>query len=246
MKPLFRKKYSNSPVILLQKGAWLLSTLFISIWFSWHLMAQANFLYPVWYNHGGVKENIEQYALQNNFRPDFEHTSDEKRLELFAGIVFAIQNQGYGLSQLSYQNDTGTIPLLREAEIIHLQDVANLIDVLNRLLWGIFLLWIILTILILAKKNQVPNIKQASIFFLALFIITIITLIYYGAENIFYQMHVWVFPSENQWFFYYQDSLMSTMMKAPHIFAYIAVSLTILATAIFYLLLTIFQRPQIT
>jgi hypothetical protein len=43
-----------------------------------------------------------------------------------------------------------------------------------------------------------------------------------GPRRVFYRMHEWVFPPENPWFFYYQDSLMSTMMKAPHLFGAIA------------------------
>lgn len=46
-----------------------------------------------------------------------------------------------------------------------------------------------------------------------------------GAKQVFYALHVWLFPSENQWFFYWELSLMSAMMKAPYLFGGIAVVL---------------------
>mgnify|MGYP007022672661 CR=1 FL=1 len=36
-----------------------------------------------------------------------------------------------------------------------------------------------------------------------------------------------------QWFFYYQESLMSTLMKAPDLFAGIAVQIALLAVIIY-------------
>ncbi len=43
-----------------------------------------------------------------------------------------------------------------------------------------------------------------------------------GPTKVFYWGHEVVFPENNQWFFYYEDSLMSTMMKAPALFGPIA------------------------
>jgi len=54
-----------------------------------------------------------------------------------------------------------------------------------------------------------------------------------GPKDVFYQMHIWVFPDNHQWFFYYQDSLMSTMMKAPDLFAGIAAQIVLLALLLF-------------
>ncbi|MFT7095179.1 MAG: hypothetical protein ACJAV3_002995, partial [Alcanivorax sp.] len=36
-----------------------------------------------------------------------------------------------------------------------------------------------------------------------------------------------LFPAENEWFFYWQDSLMSTLMKAPVLFGGIAAAIAI-------------------
>jgi uncharacterized membrane protein len=50
-----------------------------------------------------------------------------------------------------------------------------------------------------------------------------------GFREVFYAFHEAIFPPDHQWFFYYQDSLMSTMMKAPFLFGYIAAALVALA-----------------
>jgi hypothetical protein len=43
-----------------------------------------------------------------------------------------------------------------------------------------------------------------------------------GSKKVFYYLHTWIFPPEHPWFFYYQDSLMTTLMKAPDLFGLIA------------------------
>jgi hypothetical protein len=42
-----------------------------------------------------------------------------------------------------------------------------------------------------------------------------------------------VFPPGHAWFFYYEDSLMTTLMQAPHLFGFIAVAIGVLALALF-------------
>jgi hypothetical protein len=51
-----------------------------------------------------------------------------------------------------------------------------------------------------------------------------------------------VFPEGHQWFFYYQDSLMSTLMKAPYLFGYIALALLVLTLALLTALLAAASR----
>ena len=196
----------------------------------------------MWYDHAGIKENIEQFAPKNKFRAGFETTDDETRKALFAGIVTAIHNQGAGLSELRYVNahTQQTVPLLHRAEIVHLTDVANLITFLTKLGWGLLLLWASLTTYLLMKKSAMPSPKSAFWNIGLGIIITLAGLLTLGAKAVFYQLHIWIFPANHQWFFYYQDSLMSTMMKAPDLFAYIAASLTILGLLFFALLFTLF------
>src|SRR5690625_5358126 len=49
-----------------------------------------------------------------------------------------------------------------------------------------------------------------------------------GPVRVFYALHDYIFPDDNPWFFYYQDSLMTTLMKAPDLFGLIAVFLVAL------------------
>lgn len=54
-----------------------------------------------------------------------------------------------------------------------------------------------------------------------------------GPKAVFTQMHIWVFPPQHKWFFYYQDSLMSTMMHAPVLFGGIAAQWAAFASLVF-------------
>ena len=48
-----------------------------------------------------------------------------------------------------------------------------------------------------------------------------------GPTEVFYQFHIWLFPADHQWFFYWQESLMSTLMKAPALFGGIALAIAL-------------------
>ena len=90
------------------------------------------------------------------------------------------------------------------------------------------------------KKSAMPSKKSAFLNIGVGLIITSAGLLTLGGKAVFYQLHIWIFPANHQWFFYYQDSLMSTMMKAPDLFAYIAISLSLLGLLFFVLLFKLF------
>lgn len=207
------------------KFFWVWLSFLLCIWLSWQTLAQVNFLYPIWHDYAGIGQNIDQYAPLNHYKPGFEATSDDTRKQLFAGIVDAIQHQGKGLSHLNYSFQNQTIMLLRPAEIIHLQDVANLISWLNQITLWLFIAWIALLIYYIKKPLNLPKNNQAWYFLGAGLALIGVLLWLFGAKEVFYQLHIWIFPNNHQWFFYYQDSLMSTMMKAPDLFGYIAIIL---------------------
>ena len=75
-----------------------------------------------------------------------------------------------------------------------------------------------------------------------LFISIIVFLV--GPTKIFYLGHELVFPDNHQWFFYYQESLMSTIMKAPALFGPIAFQLLLLTLLLWIFLLYGFQQLQ--
>lgn len=200
---------------------------------SWHLLAQSHFAYPIGYKLLNLDKHIAEFAPQNRYRDDFELTTPEEHWRLFGEISDAVQASGTGLREIGYPlKNGGTTALMHEAEIIHLQDVANLVDVFYITGTACLLVWIGLIFFAHQQKLKLPPVKKVLLGFLAGFAaITIIVLII-GPTAVFYWLHVQVFPDGHQWFFYYQDSLMTTLMKAPDIFAFIATLLLLLLIAL--------------
>lgn len=190
---------------------------------SWHLLAQFHFAYPVGYQFLHLDKHIAEFAPLNRYKDDFELTTAEEHWRLFGEISDAVQSSGKGLHAISYSLKNGeTTSLMHDAEIIHLQDVAKLIDVFYVTGTLCLLVWIGLIFFAHQQKLTLPSVKKILLGFLAGFaaITTIVFVI--GPTAVFYWFHVQVFPDGHQWFFYYQDSLMTTLMKAPDIFAFIA------------------------
>ena len=227
----------------------LLNVMIVSVAGAWVLLASVNFSYGLWHDIGGIKEGIERFAPQNRYKQHFEHTTKMERVRVFRETVVAIHSGGKGLKDINYyarvasNNDEQsaawhTENLYREPEIEHLHDVAKLINFaavfalasLVCLIVGVLYLRHCFRTITSSKEQTpsptLPNYLMLSIkkqwLFLALFLLASgVILIIFGFEPVFNQLHIWVFPAENQWFFYYQDSLMSTMMLAPRLFALI-------------------------
>jgi uncharacterized membrane protein len=193
---------------------------------SWHLAAQIHFAYPLGYKLLNLDEHIAEYAPINHHKEDFEFTHKEDHWRLFGEICDSIQNQGKGLADIRYHLQNGeTTLLMHDREIVHLQDVANLVSQFYGVSSISFIIWLSGLVFIYYKKPTPPSMKKViSLFLLGIGISTMIIL-FIGAKDVFYWLHVQVFPEGHQWFFYYQDSLMTTLMKAPHIFAFIAILL---------------------
>lgn len=234
----------KKPIIHLQKSIWILLTLWVALWLSWQALTQLNFGYALWYQVGGIQENIEQYAPLNKYKANFAQTNDAERIALFGGIVSAIQNKGAGLDALAYTTDAGTTTLLHQAEIIHLQDVANLVTILNISGWLGLLAWMGLSMGLKKQTIAFPSHRHTGLVIFGLVLSLIAVILIWGAEQVFYQLHIWIFPADHQWFFYYDESLMSTLMKAPHLFAYIGASLLILWIGLFTGIIQVFQSVK--
>ena len=102
--------------------------------------------------------------------------------------------------------------------------------------------WVALIAVIAFSLMFVLQMKFASIKYHLLgaaMLLTIIVcfILITGPTKVFYAGHELIFPSNHQWFFYYEDSLMSTMMKAPALFGPIACQLLVIAIALWLLLL---------
>jgi len=224
-------------------GLFLILTFIISLPLSWWMLARVDFGYPFLYDTLAIDQHIASYAPKNKQgRKHFELTTKEQRLDLFHGVVEAIQNHGRGLKELAYTDKTNakTVPLFTQAEITHLQDVANLLDILKVLVLSLMALWLLIVVILWRLKKTLPAVRQLLLSALMLLILSGLVLSI-GPEVVFNQLHRWVFPDNHQWFFYYEDSLMSTMMKAPDLFAYIAGLLALLAMAISSLLVMLLR-----
>jgi uncharacterized membrane protein len=211
--------------------------LILCLYLSWHALLGVNFSYGFWHDTIGIAENITEYAPQNSYRKDFADTSKAERVDLFKQICEAISHQGTGLKDIYYTAKTGLqTPLLHRAEIIHLQDVANLIAFTQKIEPFLAFAWLLLLVVFLRCKWPLPSYKQLILSYTGLFCIIGVAILLYGWVDIFYAGHRWIFPDDHQWFFYYQESLMSTMMKAPDLFLYIGISMMTLACIFLFII----------
>ena len=221
-----------------------IALLCISFCIAWHLSAATNFFYSSWYEVINIDETVITYAPKNKNRNGFEKTSKQERLRLFAGIVTAIQNKGEGLRQLKYvdSQDTEIDTLLTEAEVVHLQDVANLVDKFKYLLFLGCSFAVVAFMLMRVMNIKLGSIKIHLLGGLGLILTIVVAILIVGPTKVFYAAHELIFPDKHQWFFYYEDSLMSTMMKAPVLFGPIALQLLITTLLLWMVLLLITQK----
>ncbi|RLU00265.1 DUF1461 domain-containing protein [Ketobacter sp.] len=200
-----------------------LSSLITAFWISWHGLAQANFGYSLGYELLEIEHHIQRFGPTNQYRKDFEFTSTEQHMRLFAEIVTAIQDGGHGLDQIQYSRPNGVSEtLLRPPEVVHLQDVANLIRLFNQVAIVCVILMIGLAVVYRRLGWSAPGARQILVGTLLALLVVGLMLMLVGPTQSFYWLHTQVFPKDHQWFFYYQESLMTTLMKAPDLFGFIA------------------------
>lgn len=211
------------------------SSLLLALSLSWLVLAKTQFLYGVWHDIGGIKEGIATYAPSNRYKLGFAQTTRAQRIELFSLINTAIHEQGRGLSDISYHTPTSHGPqlLLREPEVVHLQDVANLIDILYLAAIVNGVGWLIFVGVITKRSFEVLGFKTQLLNVFSMSGASLLVILFFGPTRVFNQLHIWVFPSDHEWFFYYQDSLMSTMMLAPTLFGWIALSWFLLSVIVY-------------
>ena len=221
-----------------------LSVFCASFFIAWQLSATTNFFYSDWYEVLDLGQAISKYSPKNKFKHGFENTNKQQHVDLFAGIVDGIQDDGNGLKNLSY-TDIKTKEsnlLLTEAEVIHLQDVSNLVSKIK--LVGVVALMITALLFLIMRKNEFRIVKiKAHLFGGMSIIIALVILVFViGPIEVFYLGHEWVFPNNHQWFFYYEESLMSTMMKAPVLFGPIACQLVVLTIILWIFLIYVLRK----
>jgi uncharacterized membrane protein len=229
--------------MILDRIGWFLvtlSTLVAALFIAWNLFAKVDFLYPVWHEVMDLEQTIQMYGPQNRYRDHFEQTDRAEQLRLFSRIVESIHHRGEGLETLSYHNPQGERldTFLTEAEVIHLRDVAHLVMKFHLAGWLSILLSMLLLFLLYKRRAARPSPKEYLISAGTFAILSALALFAVGSKRLFYWLHTVIFPSNHQWFFYYQESLMTTMMRAPDLFAYIAAAWLLLALLIQVILLS--------
>jgi hypothetical protein len=195
---------------------------------AWHLLAQFNFAYPTGYKLLDLDKHIAEFAPLNRHIQGFEFTRPEDHWNLFAQITDAVQHDGKGLESISFLlPDNKKIPLMHSAEIIHLQDVSHLINKFYIAGCVGIIIWVIFFLIAYRQRLAFPRPRNIVLGFCGGIFITTTAVLVIGATKVFYWLHTKVFPEGHQWFFYYEDSLMTTLMKAPDIFAFIAALLLV-------------------
>jgi len=220
-----------SPLFLAAKICVVVLSFWLALFLAWHSLSLANFFYPVLYDTLDFGSIIQHYAPLNIHKSGFEQTDRAQHIALFGEIVSAINHGGQGLAEMVYYNSQGRVidTFLHRAEVIHLQDVANLLEVLTQVTYWAMGILCALVIVFKLKKRPLNHLAKTLGWTLAGLGLLSALVIAWDAQAIFYALHTLVFPAEHQWFFYYQESLMTTLMKAPDIFAAIAALLLVLA-----------------
>lgn len=220
-------------------GTYTISSFICALFISWMVWASVDFAYPWLHDVLNIEQHTQKYGPQNRYRDHFENTDRDERIRLFSAINTAIHNQGEGLSNIKYTDKiTGKEidTLLHTSEILHLKDVSVLIDVFKWVTLISFLLWAALIAKKFHLRDQAPNIKQQSISTLSMIAVCTLLILIIGPVNVFYAFHELLFPANHKWFFYYQESLMTILMKAPILFGYISILIIMLCIPIFIII----------
>lgn len=207
----------------------------IALQLSWYVLGQMNFSYGYWHDRTSIAWAIDTYGPANRQgHTGFEKTTKAERERVFAEIAKSVRSSGAGLEQIQFRVEgEPERVLLTQDEVLHLQDVAKLIDLAP---FAVVPAWLgLLGVIIYSLRKNLPmpsvRIQLASLAFVSAVIGIILAVI--GPKAVFTQLHVWVFPPQHKWFFYYQDSLMSTMMHAPVLFGGIAAQWAVFASLVF-------------
>ncbi|MEZ5583935.1 MAG: DUF1461 domain-containing protein [Candidatus Competibacteraceae bacterium] len=143
----------------------------------------------------------------------------------------AIHRQAAGLDRLVYHTPDGkpTVSLLTTPEIVHLQDVARLVDRGMLAGWVATLSFLGLIVALRLQRLLLPSVTALLLSMGMVMGMLTLLIVLIGPVKVFYRLHTWIFPPDHPWFFYYQDSLMTMLMKAPDVFACIVLTWGILS-----------------
>ena len=217
----------------------------VCLMFSWRTLSETNFLFTQLYEYNGIDEQITKYGPQNRNRIGFETTTKAERVIIFERIVEAVNNSGIGLEEIVYRAPSGEIidTFLTQPEIDHLNDVARLVGYLNKTLLYLtaFLFFVVMFCWTCKVKKNINiwrpyTVGKSFVGMLALLLLCLSIVSVIGPQRVFYSLHEWVFLGMAPWHFYFQDSLMTTMLTEP---LFGSISILLVGTAfVFWLLLS--------
>ena len=186
-----------------------------------------------------IESHIAEFAPQNRQnRINFELTSKNERIRIVGKILRTVNSKGVGLETIKYFNTDG-VPVnlfLTLAEVEHLKDVSVLVHLMNSIAFILMIIFIIIFSLAWRYKTTTPSLLMLTCNMVGFVIIATGCIIFIGPQIVFNELHEWVFADKSEWHFYYQDSLMTTLLKAPDTFATMAILMTAIAL-IFWLLI---------
>lgn len=207
---------------------YLLLTVWLAVSLAWWVYARFDYGYAYWYEEQAIGEHIAVYAPKNPYKRGFALLAPQQHIEAFRQIVASVHNHGEGLAQITYQvSGRNPVALLDRAEVEHLQDVSKLLDWAATAFYWLCPLWLLAVWALRSMPLPSWRLRIAAMFGSLLPVLLALGVM--GPKALFYQLHVMIFPADHQWFFYWEESLMSTLMKAPYLFGDIAIVLACLA-----------------
>ncbi len=221
-----------------------LGSLLVSIWIAWLVTAQVNFFYPIWYSALKIDQTIAETMPRHLYKKDFIVTDRDEHVRLFAEIVRSVQANGKGLENISYYSPDGKElgQLLTDSEIIHLQDVATLVSLLGWYCIALILFCLLMMSTIIFFRIHMPALNKLCYSMATVVVVSTLFVFAVGVKKFFYWLHTVIFPDNHQWFFYYEESLMSTLMKAPALFAPVSIQLIALGIIIWVIHIYLVKR----
>ncbi|MGF1527640.1 MAG: DUF1461 domain-containing protein [Candidatus Competibacterales bacterium] len=193
---------------------------------GWTLLRSVDFGYALWYDVLAIEAHIGRFGPENRHRQGFARTDKAEHRRLFAAINRAVHGDTAILGRLAYRDPQGRRlgPLLHIGEIVHLKDVAKLIRGTLPWGWGMVGLWLVLSLAAWRLQVALPpwRWRWGGLLFTVAGLGLVV--VWQGPLALFHRWHIWVFPPNHPWYFPYQESLMTTLMKAPDLFGAIAVA----------------------
>jgi len=203
----------------------VITVVIASLFVTWRVLAAFDFAYPWFHQLLDIESTVATYAPRNEYRSGFERTDAREHARLFGAIVAAVRDGGEGLESIVYRTPRGERlgRLLTAAEITHLRDVSHLVVAFERLGWLCLALATILAVSAGLRRERPPSPLALLGGLGAGFVAAAAAVFLLGPVEVFYWLHTRIFPPNHQWFFWYEESLMSTLMQAPNLFGGIAV-----------------------